>query len=333
MKELPRTFSNRSDSNRINYNMQNDWETSNSSSSLVSIGSRKLFLSVKGPSRVRGAPVVIVETELGDFSSSWVVVQRLVSKFARCYTYDRAGYGQSEPSTEPRTATNIAKELNALLQAANVDPPYVLVGHAFAGIAMREFLALRPKDVVGMVLVDTLQEKSYKENDWPMDAVIAVLGKLNRMEVMGWTSEHKLTAEEWKQARDLASREGISDTRDREVEEEASSSETLAEKKQFELQALGSYPLSVIKGSTWRDMNRMYEAGVKAGNGTNEQREKFKTWLDKVDAIEERMQKEQLHLSSRSRYIRPENGGHNMPVQQPEVIAAEVHWVLESLNE
>jgi pimeloyl-ACP methyl ester carboxylesterase len=85
-------------------------------------------------------------------------VQKEVEKFTEVCSYDRAGYGWSDPGPRPRTSERIAKELHTLLQTANVRPPYVLVGHSFGGFNVRVYNGLYPTEVVGMVLVDSSHE-------------------------------------------------------------------------------------------------------------------------------------------------------------------------------
>ena len=59
----------------------------------------------------------------------------------------------------PRSAGDIVADLGALLAAAGVHPPYVLVGHSFGGLVVRLFVStLPPDEVVGLVLVDAAQE-------------------------------------------------------------------------------------------------------------------------------------------------------------------------------
>jgi len=88
-------------------------------------------------------------------------VQREVAQFSRAVSYDRAGHGWSDATSEPRTARQIAKELHALLNAAGVPGPYVLVGHSFGGYVVRAFADLYRHDVVGMVLVDSIHPAEW----------------------------------------------------------------------------------------------------------------------------------------------------------------------------
>ena len=71
----------------------------------------------------------------------------------------------------PRTMVQEAYELHALLGRGGERPPYVLVGHSFAGLTMRIFAQRYPADVAGLVLVDATSE----------DAVLNVRGKLTRL--------------------------------------------------------------------------------------------------------------------------------------------------------
>jgi pimeloyl-ACP methyl ester carboxylesterase len=88
----------------------------------------------------------------------WDLVQSDVEKFTQVCSYDRAGYGWSDPGPLPRTSRQIAKELHTLLQNAGIRPPYILVGHSFGGFNVRVYNGLYPNEVAGLILVDSSQE-------------------------------------------------------------------------------------------------------------------------------------------------------------------------------
>ena len=48
----------------------------------------------------------------------------------------------------------MADDIRRLLNAAAVEPPYILVGHSIAGLHLRVFARLYPSDIAGMVLLD-----------------------------------------------------------------------------------------------------------------------------------------------------------------------------------
>ncbi len=103
---------------------------------------------------------------MGASCLSWTLVQPRVAQFARAASYDRAGHGWSDPTREPRTARQIAQELRTLLDAAGIPGPYVLVGHSFGGYVNRAFAHMYRNEVVGMVLVDSVQPAEW-ENPTP----------------------------------------------------------------------------------------------------------------------------------------------------------------------
>ena len=106
---------------------------------------------------------MVFESGLGGTYLDWARVQPEVSRFARACSYDRAGYGWSEPGPEPRDARRIARELDALLARAKIPPPYVLVGHSFGGLAIRMFASRKERRAVaGLVLVDAAHEDQFQ---------------------------------------------------------------------------------------------------------------------------------------------------------------------------
>lgn len=103
----------------------------------------------------KGYPAVVIDTGIGGSGAEWHAVRETLVERAMVCTYDRAGYGWSDPGPSPRTTKRIARELRALLVAAGVPPPYVLVGHSFGGFNVRMFAARYPAEVAGLVLVDS----------------------------------------------------------------------------------------------------------------------------------------------------------------------------------
>jgi pimeloyl-ACP methyl ester carboxylesterase len=99
--------------------------------------------------RGSGSPTVILDAGMGDSTISWALVQPAVAARTRACSYDRAGLGFSDGSSRPSTASNIAEDLHALLGAAHVPPPYVLVGHSAAGMYIRVFADRYLDEVVG----------------------------------------------------------------------------------------------------------------------------------------------------------------------------------------
>lgn len=124
----------------------------------IDIGGRKLNLYCSG----EGSPTVIFESGGDSPGYTWVNIQPEVAKFTRACWYDRAGFGWSDPGPQPRTGATIASDLHALLTAAGVSPPYVLVGASFGGFPVRIFTVRYPEEVAGVVLVDATHEDQHE---------------------------------------------------------------------------------------------------------------------------------------------------------------------------
>ena len=60
-----------------------------------------------------------------------------------------------------RSAAELVADLHALLAAAAVPGPYVLVGHSVGGLLVRLYASTYPDDVAGLVLVDATHEDNW----------------------------------------------------------------------------------------------------------------------------------------------------------------------------
>ncbi|MDQ6643449.1 MAG: alpha/beta hydrolase [Chloroflexota bacterium] len=142
---------------------------------LVDIGrGRKMYLNCRGS----GSPTVVFVSGRSDRADIWSTLANPkqtgpavlpgVATFTRVCAYDRPGTvtitgqhveaSRSSPVPQPTTAANGMTELHALLTAAKVPGPYVLVAHSWGGLIARLYAAHYPNEVSGLVLVDTLTE-------------------------------------------------------------------------------------------------------------------------------------------------------------------------------
>ncbi|MDQ3692237.1 MAG: alpha/beta hydrolase [Chloroflexota bacterium] len=160
---------------------------------LVDIGGgRRLYLECRGS----GSPTVLLEAGYRSPATVWsddlvqpddprTMVLEGVASFTRVCLYERPGVAavladelhpsRSDPVPMPRTVEAIVADLHALLQAAEVPGPYVLVGHSLGGLMVRLYQATYPDEVAGMVLVDAFSEKirdRLRPEEW--DAFLAL---------------------------------------------------------------------------------------------------------------------------------------------------------------
>ena len=110
-----------------------------------------------------GSPTVILESGLGGYAFDWWAVQGGIASFTRVCAYDRAGMGMSPPGPFPRDTNAHVADLEALLKAAELRPPYVLVGHSMGAYTVRVFASRHRRDVAGIVFVDPSIENQLAE--------------------------------------------------------------------------------------------------------------------------------------------------------------------------
>jgi pimeloyl-ACP methyl ester carboxylesterase len=71
----------------------------------------------------------------------------------------------------PRTARQTTADLHALLRAARIPGPYVLVGHSTGGLFTQLYARRYPRRIVGMVLVDSLARRlksAFAPQEWAL---------------------------------------------------------------------------------------------------------------------------------------------------------------------
>jgi pimeloyl-ACP methyl ester carboxylesterase len=148
----------------------------------IDIGGRKLYLECRG----QGTPRVILEAGANGRADVWsrdnlhaagarTMVLPGVAAFTRVCAYDRPGTigevnsdldphgpsffpSRSDPVPQPRTTRDMVADLHALLRAADIRGPYVLVAHSAGGLVVRLYASMYPDEVVGMVLLDSTHE-------------------------------------------------------------------------------------------------------------------------------------------------------------------------------
>jgi pimeloyl-ACP methyl ester carboxylesterase len=102
------------------------------------------------------------ELVVRNLDAVWGGVASDIAKRTRACAYDRLGLGYSSHGKKrTRTSQQMADELYALLQAAKLTAPYVLVAHSAGAWNARLFAARHPSDVRALVLVDAAAAGHY----------------------------------------------------------------------------------------------------------------------------------------------------------------------------
>jgi pimeloyl-ACP methyl ester carboxylesterase len=106
-------------------------------------------------------PAIVFEAGGGCSSAMWWPLQDRLAGLATTVSYDRAGLGWSDPVPSTATIAGRANELLAVLHAAGIAGPYVLVGLSYGGPLVRVFAARHPDLVAGLVFVDASHEAVF----------------------------------------------------------------------------------------------------------------------------------------------------------------------------
>lgn len=263
------------------------------------VGGRELAYRCEG----EGSPTVVIETGLGDPGNSWIGILPRIAELTRGCLYSRAGLGESDPPRPgPRAVEHVVEELNALLTAAGIEGPYVLVGHSLGGVHVRRYAARFPQDVVGMVLLDSAHEE---------------MTELARAIAPPSLAQYRKATRELRAQRPV---EGIADLGD-----------YLAGGKP---RRLGDIPLIVMSSSEQPDMaaalermpekiRQLYEAN----------RETIESSAAASFTLMRHLVRDLALLSSRGRYIEVEGAGHFIHRDQPDRVLEAIREVVEAARD
>jgi pimeloyl-ACP methyl ester carboxylesterase len=147
-------------------------------------GGRKMYLECRGT----GAPLVVIVAGMRASAEDWTkaepgkldVFSELAASTRVC-AYDRPGTpvgdapSRSDPVPQPVTAADAVGDLHALLAAAGLTAPFVIVAHSYGGLIARLYAMTYPEQVKGMVLVDTLSEglqDAETPEEWAIQRVL-----------------------------------------------------------------------------------------------------------------------------------------------------------------
>ncbi|MEO6207405.1 MAG: alpha/beta fold hydrolase, partial [Candidatus Limnocylindrales bacterium] len=92
---------------------------------------------------------------LSEFAVDAAALIGKLSARARTCAYDRAGYGESDPAPDkPRDLDDVTDDLHALLEAAEITGPYILVGSSFGGMIVTYYAHRFAGGIDGVVTLD-----------------------------------------------------------------------------------------------------------------------------------------------------------------------------------
>ena len=80
----------------------------------------------------------MLEHGLGNALDVWAQVMDLLAAVTTVCASNRAGLGRSDPRPAPHGASSAVDDMHALLGAAHLPSPYVLVGASFGGCSVSD---------------------------------------------------------------------------------------------------------------------------------------------------------------------------------------------------
>lgn len=283
---------------------------------LVDVGGYKMHIYCTG----QGSPTVILASGLDDFSIFWRLVQPEVARTTRVCSYDRPGLGWSEPSPLPRTSETMVKELHTLLVNADVEGPYVVVGHSFGGALARLYSHYYPDEVMGMVLVDAAPDDLFvRVPKWrnPIQQKLGLyrtLAPLGSLGLLAMVSENipdrGLPEETVVQYRAIAAATRYFQTG---IAENEAFETNLDQVRAARNTTFGNIPLVVVSRGVWEAMPGLSEV---------ENQQAWQAWQE--------MQSELAALSPNGRQIMAEESGHSIQLDQPELVIDAIRQVVEA---
>jgi len=286
---------------------------------LVDVGGYKLHINCMG----EGSPTIILESGWVESSSTWLFIQPEVAKTTRVCSYDRAGYGWSDPSPHPRMAGWRADELHTLLVNANVQGLYVLVGHSLGGMFVRVYAHTYPDEVVGIVLVDSMHEEQYERLPGAKSSIpdqvrqFRMLGVLSSTGFMALVPQaipnQGLPDEVFAQYKVTWATTGHLTAAAAEIN---AMLESTAEVRALQITSFGNLPLSVLTAGVYHPNPAQSDA----------ENQKFR---DEWQA----MQSELAALSSMSKQTIVEQSDHGIQYNQPDLVVDAILEMVGALRE
>lgn len=275
---------------------------------LVDVGGYKLHLYCSGH---RG-PTVVLDYGLVGSYLDWFYVQPQVAQFARVCSYDRGGYGWSEPSPKPRLPGIIAAELHTLLKNAGEAPPYILAGHSFGAFNVLAFAKLYPQETAGVVLVDGSHPDESLPFRWQDKTWLRMMQwtmPLGLPRWRNWCGTGPSELQGLKKA--ISCQSKVQKAHYQQWEAFAQSAEEIRH-----LGTLGDIPLIVISRDPKHAGKFPDRDSVQAAR--NEER-----WQS--------LQRQLTHLSTNSTFVVADGSGHGVPIERPGVVIESIRRILEQM--
>jgi pimeloyl-ACP methyl ester carboxylesterase len=125
---------------------------------MLQIEDRLLHVHLQGEQH-EDKPTVIILSGTGSWSQDWVDVQQKLAEHTQVLTYDRPGYGWSEPVDQSTSyGEQTVQDLHSIIESENISGQIILVGHSYGGHYARLYADRYPHQIDGIVLIEARHE-------------------------------------------------------------------------------------------------------------------------------------------------------------------------------
>ena len=289
---------------------------------LVDVGDHRLHIHCSGT----GPQTVILEAGGGSWSADWNLVQSQVEAFTKVCSYDRAGFGWSERGSEPRTINRLVSELHMLLENAELNGPYIMVGASFGGSIVQLFEKNHPELVSALVLVDG-RSKEFSSRFKAIAPAAAQSSAEQAQDIAGLDDLRLLSAtlfalgtrqtppeEMPSELRQLYAHLGRL-TKNLATGAKENIVDLVSDQQMQGVGFIGEKPLVVISHGQKNMFNGLPEA---------QSRRAESLWIETQGRLAE--------MSTNSRSVVAEQSGHDIQYEQPNLIARQIEYLVAELE-
>jgi pimeloyl-ACP methyl ester carboxylesterase len=124
---------------------------------MYNVGGHRLYMSCAG-----GGPITVLYVHgwVNDAGyvphNSGLDIRNLLEDDYRVCLYDRRNVGSSDTVDAIQRPADMLRDMEGVLAAGGVEPPYILMAASFGGLVAHAYLNKHRDDVIGMVLIDTM---------------------------------------------------------------------------------------------------------------------------------------------------------------------------------
>lgn len=116
--------------------------------------------SIKSALIKKASPTIIFSNGFGMGMKYWDEIFLEIAKTNTVFAYNR---NDNKNLKQRITLSTLVEDLRNILSHKELKPPYILVGHSFGGLVVQYFLRKYPKEIKGIILVDSTHPQDFKD--------------------------------------------------------------------------------------------------------------------------------------------------------------------------